>query len=1010
MIPKKKENKKYITSIFVLFFSVSLYASSVDVVKTLKDSNGWKLQVNNKDFYLKGMVWGYTPKNENYTFNLWEKSDEDIKAVIDHDFSLMAKAGVTAIRSFAIIPPKWVTYINDTYNIKSVINPLMGRYGTTVNGKWTPNTDYSDPSTRKVLKKEVIDTINKYKDVPGVIMFALGNESNYGLSWKSFEIENLPVGEQNKAKAEYLYSLFAETIKEGKKLTNHPITIVNGDIQYIDLIAKYGKDWDLLGVNAYRGKNFTSLWKDVDEKLDKPVVFFEFGSDAFNALDFKEDQKSQAIYLQSQWQDMYNNTYDKGYGNALGGFVFEFRDEWWKYKQDENLDVHDRTASWSNGGYSFDYKDGVNNMNEEWFGIMRLGDINKEGVYIAEPRMAYDVLSQVFKLNPISDTKNSIEQSFNLIDINAIEKQVAIRDEKNNWGEKTGLRLDGGSITFDAINRKYDTFNPNTNEDDTSITEFTQSAFLNFAYDNKQFSSKLGLNFTGDAANSDFTQRYEDRVAVENEKKIEIYNFEASYKTDAFDLNGFYHVPRYHWGDEGDFYGLLRETTDMEGQDIWDAKAPAGLEFIGKKDFDGLKIVAGPEVYWGANPKAIIKYQFGKDKQYAIVHSQDYGEANSSGSSSTDIASSKTKQTTLYGKFYPIPNVKVELAGIIAGTEKINEEYDYLKNGLNYIEKIKYRDTIGAKMKTSFSPTQNSNAYVGLSYAGLVANGGEAFRQDGTELPLSEDGNKIQFDGGIQISNGYFTYYPRVLVRENIVDANPLIKPSISGTTLTKGIVPRNSDDDPFAVYGNRAAKAAEFILTYDPTPETYFYSWDNDFRENADMAYNLGITYIDYSTATDAYLFNENGTNYAFESGLDEQKVWLAKSRLIFNTNKQKWIVNFQVGKQQSTGLPADAVNFSSVETKLVWGRNNIVSLMYAKDKWGQYDYHRQFNTTYPEQYKFEYTRLLDRGLDENQSSKIGIRFFYRTLDAGAEGEWKSNDQYNDNMSEIQAYYTLKF
>ena len=61
-------------------------------------------------------------------------------------------------------------------------------------------------------------------------MFALGNESNYGLSWSSFEIENLPVGEQHEAKARFLYSLFNEAMAAGKAIDpNHPFTIVNGD-------------------------------------------------------------------------------------------------------------------------------------------------------------------------------------------------------------------------------------------------------------------------------------------------------------------------------------------------------------------------------------------------------------------------------------------------------------------------------------------------------------------------------------------------------------------------------------------------------------------------------------------------------------------------------------------------------------------------------------------------------------------------------------------------------------
>ncbi len=96
-----------------------------------------------------------------------------------------------------------------------------------------------------------------------------------------------------------------------------------------------------------------------------------------------------------------------------------------------------------------------------------------------------------------------------------------------------------------------------------------------------------------------------------------------------FDLNSFYHTPRYHWGYEGDFFGLMRETTDMAGEDIWNAKAPVGAEFIGKGKWDGLKLVGGPEIYWGANPKVVLKYWKTSDlpligeTEYSFIHSED---------------------------------------------------------------------------------------------------------------------------------------------------------------------------------------------------------------------------------------------------------------------------------------------------------------------------------------------------------------------------------------------------
>jgi beta-galactosidase/beta-glucuronidase len=183
-------------------------AFGADVVTTHNDENGWKLKVNGKDFYVKGVVWGYTPRDENYNYNLWGQSDDFIRKVLDYEFGLLKAAGVNAYRSFNIMPPKWVTYVYREYGIMSVINPLMGRYGYMIDGKWIEFTNYADPRTREIIKKDALAIVETYKNVDGVLMFAFGNESNYGLSWKSFEIENLPVGEQYAAKARFLYSLF----------------------------------------------------------------------------------------------------------------------------------------------------------------------------------------------------------------------------------------------------------------------------------------------------------------------------------------------------------------------------------------------------------------------------------------------------------------------------------------------------------------------------------------------------------------------------------------------------------------------------------------------------------------------------------------------------------------------------------------------------------------------------------------------------------------------------------
>jgi hypothetical protein len=260
---------------------------------------------------------------------------------------------------------------------------------------------------------------------------------------------------------------------------------------------------------------------------------------------------------------------------------------------------------------------------------------------------------------------------------------------------------------------------------------------------------------------------------------------------------------------------------------------------------------------------------------------------------------------------------------------------------------------------------------------------------------------------------GAFTLYPRFLVRENMVEANPIIAPSSSGTTLSPGIDPRNQDDDPFAVLGNRKAVSREVILTYDPTPGTWFYAWNADTVEDAPFAFNLGLTVTDYDTSTDSerYYYAAGGTNSPFGEGLASEEVYLLKSKIFLNSaDWGKYVFDLEAGKQQSTGVPGKkAVEFTSVSGKAVFGGRHIVSAYVKQDAFGPYDFHRQFNITFPLQAKLEYALLLDQFQAEDKSGKIGIKMLYRTLDENSPAD-EYEDGKNTAMFENQLYFNYRF
>jgi hypothetical protein len=326
-----------------------------------------------------------------------------------------------------------------------MINHSFGRYGLSIKGNWIAETDYSNLDVQKVLLDSVSKMTEKYKDTPGLLLFLLGNENNYGLFWTGAETENFPTDEKEiAAKGEKLgrpmYRLMNAAAKKIKSIDGrHPVAICNGDLGFIDIIAEECLDVDIYGTNMYRGKSFGGAFEKVKKELNMPIMFTEFGADAFDALENKEDQKMQAFYMVENWKEIYENAAGLGKaGNSIGGFTFQFSDGWWKFGQTKNLAIQDNNASWANGGYSSDFKKGSNNMNEEWFGICAKGPRNKKGFYKLYPRAAYYALKQAHQLKLYSEevTTEYISEHFSKINLkNAVlegQKNWSSLNERNN--------------------------------------------------------------------------------------------------------------------------------------------------------------------------------------------------------------------------------------------------------------------------------------------------------------------------------------------------------------------------------------------------------------------------------------------------------------------------------------------------------------------------------------------------------------------------------------------------
>lgn len=390
--------------IFFLSFSQRPPSSPKVEIKRLKNGH-YQLLVNRKPYIIKGVCYSPVPIGEGHDYDFWSDAREPWKL----DGELMKEMGINTVRFYQ--PGE------NPNNTRKVISDLYNLYGIrTVMGHWLgfwnyPAPFYADEDFRNRVKEDVLNMIGEYKNEPGILFWVLGNENNYSFSgrinaWSSQEIDKLDSpSAQIEERSRIYYSFVNDLAKEIHKIDpNHPVALGNGELKTLNIANKVCQDVDILACIIYRGKSFGNLFCNLKDIFDRPLVFIEFGCDAYDAYQKQEDQNIQAKFLESQWIEIYKNLANnpQGAGNCLGGTIFEWSDEWWKYSEYnlESWGMHNTESKWSNGAYYFDIKaEGNKNMNEEWFGLMSLSQDLEDGLNKRIPRKGYYVLREFWK-NP----------------------------------------------------------------------------------------------------------------------------------------------------------------------------------------------------------------------------------------------------------------------------------------------------------------------------------------------------------------------------------------------------------------------------------------------------------------------------------------------------------------------------------------------------------------------------------------------------------------------------------
>ncbi|MDX2285452.1 MAG: glycoside hydrolase family 2 TIM barrel-domain containing protein [Bacteroidia bacterium] len=985
-----------------------------DKVYVSSSPDGMKLVVNGSDFFINGMNWDYFPVGTNFSYSLWKQPDELIRAALDAEMPMLKNMGVNVVRQYTGVPARWIRYIYEQYGIYTMLNHSFGRYGLTLGGAWVANTEYADPRTRELLLAEVKAMTEEYKQTPGLLMYLLGNENNYGLFWEGAETEDIPVEDRKSTvRATAMYQLFNEAAVAMKGIDNtHPVAMCNGDLLFLEIIAKECRDVDIFGVNMYRGVSFGDAFQRVRNEFNKPIMFTEFGADAFNAISNEEDQQSQAYYMTGNWKEIYANAAGLGKaGNSIGGFTFQFSDGWWKFGQTKNLSLHDNNASWSNGGYQNDFVAGENNMNEEWFGICAKGPTDARGLYQLYPRAAYYALQQVHRLNPLAagTTADNVERHFagiQLMDavIRARGDKAALTGEQVKKVRMSELRAD--LYTFSTggqrISTPQDPIPGRTSYPDQLGFDHMQSIFIGVeAKPSENLRARVSFNVLGNVAENPINEIfYENRgrirtvqsfnigngantaVELSDAERLKVYQADIDWNAKYFDLKGFYRTGHYHWGYEGDFFGFYPEANYGPNIDIYNGDAPFGFEITGKRAFKHFKVAFGPQLWWGANPAILAKYsrQIGKFDIAAVFHEDLDEQAPAVSSFAVPIPPTRRASLYLKRKLGPLG---IELGGLWSNSNRVGEIFQVTRMTeagaiAVYQDATTMNDTWGGKLKLTYASGRIQWYAQGAAH-GLLAQGGADYTKTftGWRLKDSGSGNQYNFLSGFTVGFGRLQIAPNFLWQKPIEGPIPVNVPAPGR--------PRNVLDDPFAVRSNRETVAGEILLTYDPTPGTWMYEWDSDFSEDAKLAVSAGFVYRHQPTSMDAAIgiLGDGRSIFAFAGATPAQDLWEAYARIVSKLTPDFGLIsNLYAGTAQANGSDPRLIQRFGGDVRVIYKKTKFMAMAKVND-WGPYDYHRDFNLTFPLQLMADLsTNLAKPSWFDLPNSRLGIRCTWRTLD----------------------------
>ena len=321
--------------------------------------SGRSLLLDGQSFQVRGVCYQPAPIGDNPSASApyGDYFTANYSAITARDLPKLRELGANVIRIYG-----WNATADHTAFLDACYNGGVDPIYVLINRWIDPGTNWANATAVGAIEQEFLQTDQGLGSHPAVLGIVLGNEAN---------IYN---GNGTNVAFWQAMNRIATAIK-----AQTPTRLISAAItDSIPQIVAHDADvpaFDFWCVQTYRGTSMGSIFTEYAAASTKPLMFTEFGTDAYNhatSSEYPNNAQFVADTVVGLWQEIAANA-----DVCVGGFVFEYADEWWK-STSGSPSTHDA------GGFPLgSLPDGF--ANEEWWGLYRVSD-NGADLDVLTPR------------------------------------------------------------------------------------------------------------------------------------------------------------------------------------------------------------------------------------------------------------------------------------------------------------------------------------------------------------------------------------------------------------------------------------------------------------------------------------------------------------------------------------------------------------------------------------------------------------------------------------------------